>query len=133
MTRIDLLPGAHSAGPAGCVRKKLVLRKRKPLTKAELEHFFDRIKERILKGVRVQNKLTEEWETDRSPFGVFVMKSKRGGKMRDIRLLSIKDPNYEAQLRVDEAQQHYIATYDGRASLGDVLEHLSTFDRELPR
>lgn len=107
MTRADLMPGAQSVAPVGRVRPKHILRPRKPLTKRELLSLFDRIRARILKGGE--------------PFGVFAIKQGGG---RVFRLLSITDPNYVAQLRVNKALQHMIATYDGRADLGGVWEDL---------
>ncbi|CAG9184213.1 hypothetical protein CURE108131_25050 [Cupriavidus respiraculi] len=112
MTRVDLLPGAAIAAPVGRVRVKALLRPRKPLTGRELTSLFGRIQQRILKGGE--------------PFGVFVIKHGRG---RVFRLLSVRDPNYKVQLRVDRAQQHMIATYDGNADLGDVWDDLCSFDQ----
>ena len=90
-------------------------RRRKPLTKSELDKLFARVRKRILKGGE--------------PFGVFAMKHGRG---RQFKLISIRHADYAAQMRVDRAQQHYIATYDGRADLGHVWEDLCGFDQERP-
>lgn len=111
MTRINLMPGA-SAAPAGRIRPKLVLRPRKPLTQRELKSVFDRVKKRVLKGGE--------------PFGVFAIKH---GEGRVFRLLSIRDPNFEAQFRVNKALQHMVGIYDGGAELGDVYDDLYHFDR----
>ncbi|KWR80336.1 MULTISPECIES: hypothetical protein [Cupriavidus] len=112
MTRVNLLPGAALAVPVGRVRQKLVLRPRKPLTQRELKSVFDRVKKRVLKGGE--------------PFGVFAIKHGHG---RVFRLISVKDANFTAQLRVDKALQHMVGTYDGGANLGDVWEDLCAFDR----
>ncbi|WP_156526611.1 hypothetical protein [Cupriavidus gilardii] len=102
---------AQSSPPA--MRQRALLRSRKPLTKRELVLLFGRIKKRILRGGE--------------PFGVFAIKSGRG---RVFRLISVNHADYAAQLRVDKAQQHWIATYDGSADLGDVWDDLCSFDRE---
>ncbi len=112
MTRINLMPGAPSAAPAGRVRPKLILRPRKPLTKRELKSVFARVKKRILKGG--------------DAFGVFAIKHGRG---RVFRLISVKHADYVAQLRADKALQHMVATYDGSADLGHVWEDLCAFDQ----
>lgn len=110
MTRTALLPAA-SVSPAR--RPLALMRPRKPLTKRERDSLFARIKKRILKGGE--------------PFGVFALKRGRG---RVFGLISVSHANYAAQLRVDKAQQHWIATYDGSADLGDVWDDLCSFDRE---
>ena len=97
------------------VAPRHALRRRKPLTKRELGKLFARVRKRILKGGE--------------PFGVFAMKHGRG---RQFKLISIRHADYVAQMRVDRAQQHYIATYDGRADLGHVWEDLCAFDQERP-
>lgn len=112
MTQVNLLPGAAIAVSVGRVRPKLVLRPRKPLTKRELKSVFDRVKKRVLKGGE--------------PFGLFAIKHGQG---RVFRLISVRDDNYAAQLRVDKALQHMVGTYDGSANLGDVWEDLCAFDR----
>lgn len=116
MTSANLLPSAPLAAPAGRVRPKLVLRPRKPLTKRELASVFARVKKRILAGGE--------------PFGLFAIKHGRG---RVFRLISVKHADYTAQLRVDKAQQHMIATYDGSADLGDVWDDLCSFDQGATR
>lgn len=112
MTRIELLPGAPITAPVARVRPKLVLRPRKPLTRRELAAVFARVKKRILAGGE--------------PFGVFAIKHGRG---RVFRLISVKHADFAAQLRVEKAQQHMIATYDGGADLGDVWDDLCSFDQ----
>ncbi|MFS8973877.1 hypothetical protein PO002_05085 [Cupriavidus necator] len=112
MTRINLLPGAQIAAPAGRARSKLVLRPRKPLTMRELKSVFARVKKRILKGG--------------DAFGVFAIKHGRG---RVFRLISVKHADYVAQLRAEKALQHMVATYDGSADLGHVWEDLCAFDQ----
>jgi len=108
MTRTDLAP---MAAPRP-VKRALVLRPRKPLTRRELEIAWPRVKSRVLGGG--------------APFAVFVV---RRGKSRVLRLVSIHHHDYTAQMRVNEALQHWIGTYDGAANLGDVWEDLSNFDR----
>jgi hypothetical protein len=108
MTRTDL----PTLAAARLVKRSLVLRPRKPLTRRELEIAWPRVKTRVLAGG--------------SPFAVFVIKR---GKSRVIRLVSINHHDYTAQMRVNEAQQHWIGTYDGAANLAHVWEDLSSFDR----
>lgn len=108
MTRLDLQPA--TLRPAQ--RLHALLRRRKPLTKRELLSVFGRIRKRILRGGE--------------PFGVFAIKHGRG---RVFRLISVSDDNYKAQLRVNQALQHMVATYDGSADLADVWEDLCTFDK----
>ncbi|AEI76535.1 hypothetical protein CNE_1c11800 [Cupriavidus necator N-1] len=115
MIRSDLLPGTRSVAPVGRVRPKLILRRRKPLTARELKSVFDRVKKRVLKGGE--------------PFGLFAIKHGQG---RVFRLISVKDANYTAQLRVDKALQHMVGTYDGSANLGHVWDDLCAFDRTPP-
>ncbi|MGO4326678.1 hypothetical protein AB4Z48_17770 [Cupriavidus sp. 2TAF22] len=112
MTRVDLLPASLSSAQAG--RQRALLRKRKPLTRRELLSVFARIRKRILKGGE--------------PFGVFAIKHGRG---RVFRLISIRHADYEAQLRVDKAMQHWVATYDGSADLALVWDDLCDFDKPL--
>lgn len=108
MTRTDL-PPLTVLRP---VKRTLVLRPRKPLTRRELEIAWPRIKARVMAGG--------------APFGVFVIKR---GKSRVIRLVSVNHHDYVAQMRVDKALQHWIGTYDGQADLGHIWEDLTTFDR----
>lgn len=103
---------AVSVSSSRATRVRPLPRPRKPLTRAERESALDKITKRILQG--------------REPFGVFVIKR---GRTREVRLLSVRDPNYAVQMRVNEAQEHWIATYDAEANLGNVWEDLWTFDR----
>lgn len=116
MTRINLMPGAPSAAPMSRVRPKFIPRSRKPLTKRELLSLFDRIQARILTGGE--------------PFGVFAIKHGGG---RIFKLISVRHHDYTAQLRVNKALQHMIATYDGGADLAGVWEDLCAFDQESAR
>jgi len=108
MTRTDLPP---LVAPR-TVKRSLVLRPRRPLTRRELEIAWPRIKARVLAGG--------------TAFGVFVIKR---GKARVIRCVSINHHDYAAQMRVDKALQHWIGTYDGQANLGHIWEDLTAFDR----
>lgn len=89
-----------------------LLRPRKPLTQRELALLFARVKARVLKGGE--------------PFGVFAIKRGRG---RVFRLISVNHADFTAQMRVDRALRHWIATYDGTADLAHVWDDLSSFDR----
>lgn len=88
------------------------LRRRKPLTRRELEAAYAKIKARILKGGE--------------PFGVFVLKH---GRSRRVTLIAVNHASYDRNLRAEGPQQHYIATYDRDAELMAVWEHLCAFDR----
>lgn len=104
--------GAEAVAASARRRAKHAARPRRPLSARELKAVFARIKKRILKGGVA--------------FGVFAMKHGTG---RQFKLLSITDPNYQAQLRVDKALEHCVATYDASADLGDVWDDLYAFDR----
>lgn len=97
-------------------RRRLVLRPRKPLTRRELDNVFPRIKKRILQGGE--------------PFGVFAMKQGGG---RVFKLFGHSSPEFAIQLRVNEARQHLVAIYDGKANLGDVWDDLTSFDQPAER
>lgn len=115
MTRIDLLPGVPRVTPVGRARPDVrlsLLRQRKPLTARELKSVFARVKKRILKGGE--------------PFGVFAIKHGGG---RVFQLLGVSAPQYQVQLRVNQARQHLVAVYDSTANLGDVWDDLTAFDQ----